>query len=149
MLNKVILMGRLTRDPDFKATPSGTNVCSFSLAVDRDFVRQGEERQADFINIVAWRSTAEFVSKYFVKGQMIAVVGRIQTRNYDDKDGKRVYVTEVVADEVSFTESKRDSGASQPATYTTAAPVQAAPQQTQPPVSDGFQVVPDEDDLPF
>ena len=146
MLNKVILMGRLVRDPELRSTPTGANVCTFSIAVDRGYVRQGEERQADFINIVAWRSTAEFVSKYFVKGQMIAVVGRIQTRNYDDKDGKRVYVTEVVADEVSFTESKKDSGA-QPATYTTAAA--QAPQQTQPPVSDGFQVVPDEDDLPF
>ena len=146
MLNKVILMGRLVRDPELRSTPQGVNVCTFSIAVDRGYARQGEERQADFINIVAWRSTAEFVSKYFVKGQMIAVVGRIQTRNYDDKDGKRVYVTEVVADEVSFTESKKDSGA-QPATYTTA-PAQA-PQQSQPPVSDGFQVVPDEDDLPF
>ena len=146
MLNKVILMGRLTRDPELRTTPQGVSVCTFSSAVDRGYARQGEERQADFINIVAWRSTAEFVSKYFIKGQMIAVVGRIQTRNYDDKDGKRVYVTEVVADEVSFTESKKDSGA-QPATYTTAAA--QAPQQTQPPVSDGFQVVPDEDDLPF
>ena len=150
MLNKVILMGRLTRDPELRTTPQGASVCSFSIAVDRGYVRQGEERQADFINIVAWRSTAEFVSKYFVKGQMIAVVGRIQTRNYDDKDGKKVYVTEVVADEISFADSKRDNGqASAPATYTTAAPAQAVPQQTQPPVSDGFQVVPDEDDLPF
>ena len=138
-------MGRLVRDPELRSTPTGANVCTFSIAVDRGYVRKGEERQADFINIVAWRSTAEFVSKYFVKGQMIAVVGRIQTRNYDDKDGKRVYVTEVVADEVSFTESKKDSSA--PATYTPA-PAQA-PQQAQAPVSDGFQVVPDEDDLPF
>lgn len=150
MLNKVILMGRLVRDPELRTTPQGVSVCSFSIAVDRGYARQGEERQADFINIVAWRSTAEFVSKYFVKGQMIAVVGRIQTRNYDDKDGKKVYVTEVVADEISFADSKRDSGQAQSAaTYTTAAPAQAAPQQTQPPVSDGFQVVPDEDDLPF
>ncbi len=150
MLNKVILMGRLTRDPELRTTPQGVSVCTFSIAVDRGYVRQGEERQADFINVVAWRSTAEFVSKYFIKGQMIAVVGRIQTRNYDDKDGKKVYVTEVVADEISFADSKRDNGeASGPATYTTAAPAHAVPQQTQPPVSDGFQVVPDEDDLPF
>lgn len=149
-MNKVILMGRLTRDPELRTTPQGVSVCTFSIAVDRGYVRQGEERQADFINVVAWRSTAEFVSKYFIKGQMIAVVGRIQTRNYDDKDGKKVYVTEVVADEISFADSKRDNGqASAPATYTTAAPAQAVPQQTQPPVSDGFQVVPDEDDLPF
>lgn len=150
MLNKVILMGRLTRDPELRTTPQGVSVCTFSVAVDRGYVRQGEERQADFINVVAWRSTAEFVSKYFIKGQMIAVVGRLQTRNYDDKDGKKVYVTEVVADEISFADSKRDNGqASAPATYTTAAPAQAVPQQIQPPVSDGFQVVPDEDDLPF
>ena len=149
-MNKVILMGRLTRDPELRTTPQGVSVCTFSVAVDRGYVRQGEERQADFINVVAWRSTAEFVSKYFIKGQMIAVVGRLQTRNYDDKDGKKVYVTEVVADEISFADSKRDNGqASAPATYTTAAPAQAVPQQTQPPVSDGFQVVPDEDDLPF
>ena len=81
MLNKVILMGRLTRDPDFKATPSGTSVCNFSLAVDRDFVRQGEERQTDFINIVTFGSRAEFVSRYFHKGQLVAVCGRIQTRS--------------------------------------------------------------------
>ena len=110
MLNKVILMGRLTRDPELRTTPQGVSVCTFSIAVDRGYVRQGEERQADFINVVAWRSTAEFVSKYFIKGQMIAVVGRIQTRNYDDKDGKKVYVTEVVADNVEFIGSRNSSG---------------------------------------
>ena len=111
MLNKVILMGRLTRDPDFKATPSGTSVCNFSLAVDRDFVRQGEERQTDFINIVTFGSRAEFVSRYFHKGQLVAVCGRIQTRSWDDaQTGQKRYATDVVADEVHFAEPKRDNG---------------------------------------
>lgn len=150
MLNKVILMGRLTRDVELRSTPQGVSVASFTVAVDRGYARQGEDRQADFINVVAWRSTAEFISKYFVKGQMIALCGRIQTRNWDDQEGKRHYVTEVVADEVSFADSKRDSG-SQPASYTTAAPAAntyAQPEQ-QVQSDNDFQIVPDEDDLPF
>jgi single-strand DNA-binding protein len=141
MLNKVILMGRLTRDPELKTTPQGVSVASFSVAVDRGYVKQGEERQADFINIVAWRSTAEFISKYFVKGQMIAIVGRLQTRNYDDKDGKKVYVTEVLADEVSFADSKKESGSA-----TNVAPQPPAPSTD---VTAGMEIVPNEDDLPF
>ena len=106
-MNKVILMGRLTRDPEVRyTTNNNTLVASFSLAVNRRFARQGEERQADFINIVAWDKTGEFCSKYFKKGQQVGVIGRIQTRNYDDKDGKKVYVTEVVADNFEFLESK-------------------------------------------
>ena len=110
-MNKVILMGRLTRDPEVRYTQSNTAVASFSIAVNRRFVRQGEERKADFINIVAWNQTAEFVSKYFKKGQQVGVIGRIQTRNYDDADGKKVYVTEVVAEEVYFADSRRDGDA--------------------------------------
>lgn len=111
-MNKVILMGRLTRDPEVRyTTTNNTLVASFSLAVNRRFARQGEERQADFINIVAWDKTGEFCSKYFKKGMQVCVVGRIQTRNYDDKDGKRVYVTEVVAEETYFADSKRDGEA--------------------------------------
>ena len=111
-MNKVILMGRLTRDPEVRYTQTNnTLVASFSLAVNRRFVRQGEERKADFINIVAWNQTAEFVSKYFKKGQQVGVIGRIQTRNYDDADGKKVYVTEVVAEEVYFADSRRDGDA--------------------------------------
>ena len=110
-MNKVILMGRLTRDPEVRYTQSNTAVASFSIAVNRRFVRQGEERKADFINIVAWNQTAEFVSKYFKKGQQVGIVGRIQTRNYDDADGKKVYVTEVVAEEVYFADSRRDGDA--------------------------------------
>ncbi|MCD8095240.1 MAG: single-stranded DNA-binding protein [Ruminococcus sp.] len=103
MLNKVILMGRITRDLELKQTPQGVPVLTFSIAVDRSFVRQGEERQADFITCVAWRNQAEFISRYFSKGRMIAIVGNIRTRNYDDKNGVRHYVTEVYVDEASFT----------------------------------------------
>ena len=108
-MNKAILVGRLTRDPELKTTGSGTNVCSFSIAVNRRYKNAEGNYDADFINCTAWRQTAEFVSKYFTKGRMIGVVGSIQTRNYDDKDGKKVYVTEVAADEVHFVESKGDS----------------------------------------
>ena len=103
MLNRVILMGRLTGDPELKTTPNGVSVTSFSLAVDRNFVKKGEERKADFISIVCWRQTAEFVCRYFGKGAMIALEGQIQTRTYQAKDGANRYVTEVVADNVSFT----------------------------------------------
>ena len=100
-MNKVILMGRLTKDPDIRYTQTNNiMVASFSLAVNRRFAKPGEERQADFINIVAWNKTAEFVSKYFKKGQQVAVVGRIQTRNYEDDKGIKHYITEVIAEEV-------------------------------------------------
>ena len=109
-MNKVILMGRLTRDPEVRYTQTNnTMVTSFSLAVNRRFVKEGEERQADFINIVAWSKTAEFCSKFFKKGQQVGVVGRIQTRNYDDDQGMKHYVTEVVAEEVYFADSKKDN----------------------------------------
>lgn len=108
-MNKAILVGRLTRDPELKSTANGTNVCSFSVAVNRRYKNAEGNYDADFINCTAWRQTAEFVSKYFTKGRMIGVVGSIQTRNYDDKDGKKVYVTEVAADEVHFVESKGDN----------------------------------------
>jgi len=114
MLNKVILMGRFTRDPELRSTPQGISTCSFSLAVDRSFVRQGEERKADFINCVAWRQTAEFISKYFTKGSLIAVEGSIQTRSWDDNEGKKRYATEVIVNQAHFAESKRDSQASNP-----------------------------------
>ncbi len=111
-MNKVVLMGRLTRDPEVRYTSTNnTLVASFSLAVNRRFAKQGEERQADFINITAWDKTGEFCSKYFKKGQQVGIIGRIQTRNYDDKDGKKVYVTEVVAEEAYFADSKREGEA--------------------------------------
>ena len=110
-MNKVILMGRLTRDPEVRYTQtSNTLVASFSLAVNRRFARQGEERQADFINIVAWNKTGEFVSKYFKKGQQVAEIGRLQTRTWDDEQGQKHYVTEVIAEETYFADTKRDGG---------------------------------------
>lgn len=109
MLNTVVLMGRLTADPELRHTPNDIPVTSFTLAVDRSYVRSGAERQADFINIVAWRSTAEFVGRYFRKGQLVAVQGSIQTRSYQDKDGNNRRAFEVVADQVHFAEPKRDS----------------------------------------
>ena len=105
MLNACILMGRLTADPELRITQTGKSVASFSLAVDRDFQQNGE-KQADFISVVAWGKTAEFIDKYFRKGRMIAVVGRIQTRTYTDKDGNKRKAVEVVADKVSFTGEK-------------------------------------------
>ncbi len=108
-MNKVILMGRLTRDPEVRYTQTNnTLVASFSLAVNRRFVRQGEERQADFINVVAWSKLGEFCSKYFKKGQQVGIIGRIQTRTWDDEQGQKHYMTEVVAEEAYFADSKRD-----------------------------------------
>ena len=107
-LNKVILIGRLTADPELKQTPSGASVTSFSIAVDRPLAKDGK-KETDFINIVAWRKTAEFVSKYFAKGSAIIVFGSIQTRSWKDAEGKTRYATEVVASEVSFAESKKAS----------------------------------------
>ena len=108
-MNKVILMGRLTKDPEVRYTQNtNTLVASFSLAVNRRFAKQGEERQADFINIVAWDKTGEFCSKYFKKGQQVGVIGRLQTRTWDDEQGQKHYVTEVVAEEAYFADTKRD-----------------------------------------
>ena len=106
MLNRAILMGRLTRDPELRQTPNNVSVVTFTLAVDRNYQADKNNKQADFINIVAWRHTAEFVSKYFVKGQLVAVEGSIQTRSYQDKDGNNRTAFEVVADQVYFAEKK-------------------------------------------
>ena len=128
-MNKVILMGRLTRDPETRFTQgNNTAVCSFSLAVNRRFKQEGQP-DADFINVTAWAKTAEFVSKYFTKGQQVGVIGRMQTRNYDDKDGKKVFVTEVVAEEVYFADSKKE--------------------QSNATTSAGFMAVEGDSDLPF
>lgn len=110
MLNCAIIMGRLTADPELRTTNTGVNVTSFTVAVDRSFVKAGEERQADFINVVAWRNTADFVTRYFHKGSMIAVQGTIQTRNYEDKSGAKRTAFEIVADNVSFCGSKSEGG---------------------------------------
>ena len=111
-MNKAILMGRLTKDPEVRYSQSNLAICSYTLAIDRRFSRQGEEKQADFIPIVTFGKTAEFCEKYFRKGQQVAVSGRIQTRTWDDNEGKRRYVTEVIGEDVYFADSKRaDNGA--------------------------------------
>ncbi len=110
MLNRVILMGRITQDLEVRQTPNGISVLSFTIAVDRNYARQGEERQTDFINCVAWRQQAEFIGRYFGKGRMIAIEGNLRTRTYDDKNGTRHYVTEVFVDQVSFTGEARQQG---------------------------------------
>lgn len=113
MLNRVILMGRITHDLELRQTPNGVSVLSFSLAVERSFARQGEERQTDFIDCVAWRQQAEFISRYFSKGRMIAIEGQIQTRTFQDKNGNNRKAVEVLVDSVSFTgEPKQQGGGS-------------------------------------
>ena len=109
MLNRVVLMGRIVADPELKTTGSGISVTTFRMAVDRNYAKQGEERKADFFDVVCWRNTAEFVCRYFAKGSMIAVEGQLQSRTYQAKDGSNRYVVEVVADSVSFTGERRDN----------------------------------------
>lgn len=157
MLNRVILIGRLTRDPELRYTPSGVAVTQFTLAVDRPFTSQGGNREADFIPIVTWRQLAETCANYLRKGRLTAVEGRIQVRNYDNNEGRRVYVTEVIADNVRFLESAgsggnrdesydgggqyRDRGSSQDS---------GRNQQQQDPFSDdGSPIDISDDDLPF
>lgn len=131
MINKAILMGRLTRDPEIRHTDSGKAVCNFTVAIENGY---GEEKSTDFISCVAWNKTAEFVDKYFAKGRMIIVVGRIRTRTWEDRDGKKNYVMEVVASEVAFGESKKDA-ATNSAGHTAA--------------GDDFTPIDSDDDLPF
>ena len=109
-MNKVVLIGRLTRDPELRYTGNNIPSATFSIAVNRNFTNQSGEREADFINIVVWRKQAENCKNYLTKGSQVAIEGRIQTRNYDGQDGKKVYVTEVVADNVEFLGSKNSSG---------------------------------------
>ena len=110
MINKVIIMGRITHDLEIRQSQGGIAVLSFTVAVDRGYVKRGEERQTDFINCVAWRQQAEFIGKYFSKGRMIAIEGNLRTRTYDDKNGTKHYVTEVFVDKVSFTGEKVSGG---------------------------------------
>lgn len=144
MINSVVLMGRLTADPELRTTTTGKSVCSFSVAVDRSYSRNSEERQTDFINIVAWESTANFVCRYFVKGSMIALQGSIQTRRYEDKTGAKRTAFEVVAREVSFCGSKSETGTT---AARAAAPAQAPAYQTAAPGD--FEEITDDEDLPF
>lgn len=125
MLNKCFIMGRLTRDPELRRTQSGTAVTSFSLAVDRDFKEQNGERLTDFIDVVAWRATAEFVAKHFTKGRMAVVEGRLQMRPWTDRDGNKRIAAEVVADNVYFGDSKRED-AKPAGQYKAPAPAQFA-----------------------
>lgn len=138
-MNKVILLGRLTRDPELRTTPSGVSVTSFSIAVNRRFSKD----QTDFINCVAWRQTAEFVTKYFAKGNMIAVVGSLQTGRFE-KDGQTHYTTDVVVDEVYFTGSKAEMSGS---ASSNGAP--SANNDAEFNIDDGFMPMPADDDLPF
>ena len=146
MLNCVTLMGRLVADPELRTTTTGKSVATFRIAVDRSFVRQGEQRQADFITIVAWENTANFVCRYFQKGSMIAIQGRIQTRSYEDNTGAKRTAFEVLASEVSFCGSKAESGTSvSPAPQV--APAVAPSFQTA--TANDFEEITDDEDLPF
>ena len=141
MLNHIVLQGRLTRDPELRRTGSGIAVASFTLAVDRDFSGKGQEKETDFIDITAWRSTAEFAARYFSKGRMAVVSGRLQIRVWEDKDGNKRRSAEVVADNIYFADSRQDGGNASPA-Y----PAQnnyAAPQ------GDYAEVTEDDSELPF
>ena len=141
--NKVILVGNLVSDPELKQTPTGVPVCSFTIAVNRRFAKAGEQQQTDFINIVSWRQNAEFVSKYFQKGKAILICGSLQTRSWVDQNNQKRYTTEVVADEISFVDSKAQGD--------------SAPQSAPAPqantnsfgADDGFFPAPADDDLPF
>ena len=155
-LNKVVLAGRMTADPELKQTASGVSVLSFTIAVSRSYVSKSSEqgeRQADFVNVVAWRNTAEFISKYFRKGSAICVTGSIQTRNWQDQQGQKRYATEVVADEVNFVDSKNDNTTSRqsnggagymPESYG-GAPVISGSDNGAP----RFEEMANDDDLPF
>lgn len=145
MLNNVVLMGRLTADPELRQTSTGIEVTSFSIAIDRGYVRQGEERQTDFINCVAWRQTAKFITSYFRKGQMIAVTGSLQTRNYEDKNGNKRVATDVVVANASFCGSKSETGAS-PANN---APYSAPAASFSTAAASDFEELQGDDDLPF
>ena len=149
MLNHITIMGRLTRDPELRRTGSGIAVASFSLAVDRDYSpRDGGERETDFIDCVAWRQTGEFVSKYFTKGRMAVVSGRLQIRNWTDKDGNKRRSAEVVADNVYFGDSRRD-GESTGSSYAAPAPSFGGYSAPAAPASDFAMLDDDDAQLPF
>ena len=139
MLNSVCLMGRLTADPELKSTQSGVSVCNFRIAVDRTYTPKGQEKQTDFINIVTWRSTAEFVSRYFRKGQLVAVQGSIQTGQYTDRDGNKRTTFDVVADNVFFAEKKAESGETK----------QGAGYDHSPDIQGDFEEIIGDESLPF
>lgn len=153
--NKVILIGNMTADPELKQTPSGVSVCSFSIAVNRKFAKSDEGQQTvDFINIVAWRQQAEFVCRYFNKGNPILVCGQLQVRNYTDNQGQKRYITEVVADEVSFVEGKSENKPAEPTVSTPPNPASFGGKAYTPAAYTGnnnsqFEEIPNDSDLPF
>ncbi|WP_248929311.1 single-stranded DNA-binding protein [Paenibacillus hamazuiensis] len=153
MLNRVILIGRLTRDPELRYTPAGVAVTQFTLAVDRPFTNQQREREADFIPVVVWRQQAEHVANYLRKGRLAAVEGRIQVRSYDNNEGRRVYVTEVIADNVRFLDrgdgggNSEDMGSGQQQRYSGGGGARGGNQD--PFVDDGKPIDISDDDLPF
>jgi len=150
MLNVVAIMGRLVADPELRTTGNGTNVCSFRIACDRNFAQKGQERQADFIDVVAWRQSAEFICKYFQKGSLIAVEGSLQSRQYQDKNGNKRTAVEVLANQINFAGGKKpggqpvdDGGEAPPKGYREPAPAYSQGS------ADDFAVISDDDDLPF
>ncbi len=154
MLNVVVLTGRLVADPELRHTPSDIAVTSFTIAVNRRFARPGEERQTDFIDIVAWRNTAEFICKYFSKGQLIAIEGSIQTGSYQDKDGNKRKTFEIIARDAQFAESKRESSSESSYSYSDTS--DSSSKEEKPGLdsySNGsdsdFQTIESDDDLPF
>lgn len=155
-MNKAILIGRLTKDPELRSTPTGRNVCQFSIAVNRTYTNASGEREADFINCVVWDKQAENLAKYQKKGNQIAVEGRIQTRNYDDKDGKKVYVTEILASNISFLDAKGATSGNMvsnlpepPMTEEASGPVETVSVENDPFEAFGDSVEISDNDLPF
>lgn len=147
-LNKVVLAGRLTADPELKQTQSGISVTSFTLAVNRKYAKDQEQQQTDFINIVAWRQTAEFISRYFKKGSALCITGSIQVRSWQDQQGQKRYATEVIADEAMFVDSKNDN---QPAANGSYIPGTTGyvPDAYAPTAAPKFEEINPDDDLPF
>lgn len=153
MLNVIAVMGRIVADPELRKTTSGVSTTTFTIACDRNFVKAGEQRQTDFFDIVAWRSSAEFASKYFRKGQLVAINGSLQTRTYDDREGKKRKVYEIVADNLHFADSKTPGGAASGIPGSAAPGVsRGIPSETESYSSglpDDFAAIDDSEDLPF
>ena len=153
MLNSVILIGRLVADPELKTTQSGLEVTSFRIAVDRNYVKNGEDRKTDFIDVVAWRKTAAFICHYFSKGKPIVIKGSLQQRSYEAKDGTKRYVTEVLAENVEFVPASKNDNASasyaQPSTVEAEKKPEEIMQELNSMVEDGANKPPQDEDLPF
>ncbi|MBQ2708881.1 MAG: single-stranded DNA-binding protein [Clostridia bacterium] len=150
MINNVVMLGRLVEDPELRKTPSEISVTRFTIAVDRSYQKAGQERQSDFFDIVAWRSTAEFICRYFKKGSMIAITGSLQTRSYEDKNGQKRKAYEIVVDQASFCEGRRnDAGTPAPAASNPGNGYQTAPQSFATGSDADFEEIGSDDDLPF